>query len=220
VLSFVDELKPRYLFPFAGGAVYGGAKARLNPYYGVGTAEGFLKFAAGRLNGAKPVLLSEGVSFDLAAEEVIGDWVERTYNSEHDYIEEVAHQSGPFDEGGVFWVAPSERIDLTKMLTQARQKQATWQQRWQMKSEATYFIDAGEAKLYRLSLKDAQVTRVAEKDIEDPAYEIFRVPYSLLIGLLTGHYNWSNVKTQHVWFYRKPNVFDAELHVLMSYLQV
>jgi hypothetical protein len=89
-----------------------------------------------------------------------------------------------------------------------------------MKSEATYFIDAGEAKLYRLSLKDAQVTRVAEKDIEDPAYEIFRVPYSLLIGLLTGHYNWSNVKTQHVWFYRKPNVFDAELHVLMSYLQV
>ena len=46
------------------------------------------------------------------------------------------------------------------------------------------------------------------------------MPYSLLVGLLTRHYNYSNVKTQHMTFYRKPNVFNRDLHILMSFLQL
>lgn len=74
----------------------------------------------------------------------------------------------------------------------------------------------GEPLLYRFSLSDDAVTRVAEADIKDDVCEIFRVPYSLLIGILTGHYNWSNVKTQYVSFCRRPNVFNPDLHILMS----
>ena len=56
--------------------------------------------------------------------------------------------------------------------------------------------------------------------IEDEAYEIFRMPYSLLVALLTRHYNFSNVKTQHMTFFRKPNIFNPDLHILMSFLQL
>ena len=41
-----------------------------------------------------------------------------------------------------------------------------------------------------------------------------------MIGMLTRHYNYSNVKTQFINFYRQPDIFDAELHILMSHLHV
>ena len=102
----------------------------------------------------------------------------------------------------------------------ARQRQNDWQKRKNIESDSVFFIDVGQSDLYRLTLSDNSVTRVAENMIEDEAYEIFRMPYSLLVALLTRHYNFSNVKTQHMTFFRKPNIFNPDLHILMSFLQL
>lgn len=119
-----------------------------------------------------------------------------------------------------FWIAESEKIDLTKLLQRARQRQAVWQAKRNYSSTGAYFLDTGQRHLYRFQFANSDVTRVLETEISDPEYEIFRIPYPLLIGTLTGHYNWSNIKTQYVSFYRKPNVFNPDLHILMSYLQL
>lgn len=217
---FAETLRPQYLFPFAAGAIYGGARAKLYPYYGVGTCAEAIAYASKRVE-FKPLLLSQFCSYDFSTQTRSGgEYREVRYTDHLEYIEDIAKKPSQFDAGGHFWIAESERIDLTKLLQRARERQEVHQKRRGYVSDGAFFIDVGEPLLYRFSLSDDAVTRVAEADIKDDVYEIFRVPYSLLIGVLTGHYNWSNVKTQYVSFYRRPNVFNPDLHILMSYLQL
>lgn len=216
---FAEVMKPKWLFAFAAGAIYGGTRATLFPFYGVGTASEAIAYAQKRVK-FEPVLLSQKCSFDLNTGTREGNYQEITYTSELEYIREIANKKNIFSEGGLFYIAESERIDLTRLLQRARARQKAWQDRRQVISDAVFLLDVGEDTLYRFSLADTTVTRVKESEIDEPFYEIFRVPYSLLIGILTGHYNWSNIKTQHVSFYRKPNKFDPVLHLLMSFLQV
>ena len=216
---FAETLGAKRFFPFAAGALYAGAKARLFPYYGVGSCGEAVAYAQKRVK-IEPLLLSQRCSYDLSTGEYSGTYRETTYTDQLEYIEAVANTPSIFDQGGRFWVAKSERIDLTKLLQRARQRQMIWQQRRKYISDSAFFLDVGEPGLYRFHFGDDTVTRVRETEIKDPVYEIFRIPYSLLIGVLTGHYNWSNIKTQHVSFFRRPNIFNPDLHVLMSYLQV
>jgi len=219
VIRFAQALEPKFLFPFAGGAAYGGSKALLYPFYGVGTPQEAVRRAQVACN-ARPILLSERCAFDLASGRYTGTYVERSFETEKAYLQRIAAKPQPFDAGGLFYIAESERIDLSKLLQRARERQAAWQTKGR-NSTATYFLDVGEEELYRLSLADTRIARMREVEIAERGfYEIFRVPYPLLIGLLTGHYNWSNVKTQHVWFKRRPDHFDPDLHLLMSYLQL
>ena len=95
-----------------------------------------------------------------------------------------------------------------------------WQNKMNIVSEKAFYIDVGHECLYRMSLADDTVNLVKESEINDENYEIFRCSYSLFIGLITGHFNYSNMKTGLMSFYRKPDVFDPKIHTLMSYLQV
>jgi len=61
---------------------------------------------------------------------------------------------------------------------------------------------------------------VRETDIIDESYEIFRLPYELLLGLLICHYVWSNVNTQYMDFYRRGRDMDPDLMLLINFLQV
>jgi len=219
LVSFILTLEPRRVFLFSAEAIYGGAKALLHPYYGVGLAQEAVDYARDRYD-FEPVLLSEGCSFDISTGKAYGKFRERRYETEREYVKHISKTTGQFDEGGSFFISPSERINLTNLLTTARINQRKWQARLKTSSQATYFIDVGEEKLYRLSLTGPDVTRVRQSDISDASYEIFRIPYGLMVGLLTRHYNYSNVKTQHMSFFREPNRFDSELHILMSYLQL
>lgn len=220
LVDFVKTLEPKRLFPFPAGAVYGGKKALMYDYYGVGTVDEALPYLLERYDEAEIVLLSQRMSINLPDGEVKGTYNPLTYEDERRYLEDVAQQPGPFEKSGLFYVAPSERIDLTKMLLQARLRQQAWQERLKIDLESVFFLDVGEEYLYRLSLGDASVEKVRETDISDGSYEIFRMPYSLLIGMLTHHYNYSNVKTQHMMFFRKPDIYNPGLHILMSYLQL
>ena len=69
-------------------------------------------------------------------------------------------------------------------------------------SNKAYFIDVGHNHLYRLSLADDSVKMVKESEINDQNYEIFRCSYSLFLGMVTGHFNYSNIKTGLMSFYR------------------
>lgn len=220
MINYINTLEPHVAIPFAAGAIYGGKKARLSPYYGVGDQiEAVEKL--GQATHAKAISLSSQGIYDVDARKVIGPYRHKTYQTEQAYIEKIAEKPTPFDKGGTFYIAPSEQIDLTRLLKKAREKQSLWQKKKNLEYlNSVFLLDAGQEMLYRLCLADTSVTLVREKDITDPAYEIFRLPYSLLIGLLTAHYNYSNVKTQFLSFYRKPDVFNAELHILMSYLQL
>ena len=125
-----------------------------------------------------------------------------------------------FDEGGSFHIAKREQIDLTKLLSTARSKQYSWQNKRNIASNSAFYFDIGEKYLYRISLNSQEVLKIEKNKIKDQFYEIFILPYSLLVGICTGHYIWSNVKTQYMDYYRKPDVFDPDLHFLMNFFHV
>ncbi len=219
IARYVRTLEPRYVFCFAAGAIYGGPKARMLRYAGIGRSDEAIRLAK-EAREVRPVLLSEGCSYDFSTDTRVGVYRPIDLDTEAEYIEEIAAKRSKFDAGGTFYIAPEARIDLTKLLRSARAKQRHWQTLRGSRSEMTYFLDVGEPRLYRLSMRDDDVRRVEQPSASDEPYEIFRLPYPLLLGLLTQHYNWSNVKTQYVEFFRHPDVFDPELHILMSHLHV
>ena len=218
--KFCETLAPRRFFPFAAGAVYGGAKALDHPYYGVGSADEAIDYVRQRGITQEAVLMASRNTYDLMTQICDGTYVPENHAAAQDYLEDIAKRPGMFDEGQAFWIDPQYRVDMSPVLEQARLRQQEWQTRRKIVSDWAFYLDIGEELLYRLSLADTSVSRVREADITDDRYEIFRMPYALLVGLLTRHFNYSNVKTQHMRFYRQPNEFNADLHILMSFLQV
>jgi len=217
--KYIEALEPRVVAPIAGGLMAGGEKARCYVHSGLGRATEALERAARRFE-FEPVPLSAWNSYDTETSERSGAYVERTHASEADYVERLAGTPGLFDAGGAFHIAPSERIDLCNLLSLAKQKFDKWAAIKALDTRTVCFLDVGEATLYRIATDSQEVTRVARDAVADPRYEIFRLPYGLLVGLLTGHYKWSNVKTQHVMYFREPDQFDAALHQLMNHLHL
>lgn len=220
MLGFAKVIQPKRIFPFAAGAMYGAAKALNFEYYGVGTQQDAAEVLKEENIDSEVVLMSNLCSYDTKTDEISGKYENKTHLTEQEYIQDVATKPNKFQEGGKFFVDEEQQIDLTRLLKKARQNQKGWQDRKNVVSDKAFFIDVGQGYLYRLSLADLEVTTIKEEDINDDVYEIFRMPYSLMIGLLTAHYNYSNVKTQYMSFYRKPDDFDPDIHILMSFLQL
>ncbi len=220
-VKYIDALEPGIVIPIAGGVICGGEKARQYEYSGLSPRSDVVEYAKKHAASEfDAVLLSETNQFDTATGKRRGDYVEQTHDTEVEYIEELAEVPSMFSPGGEFHIAPGQRTDLTRLLTLARANQRKWQNIHKAHSDIAYFIDVGEERLYRLSLADDIVTRLPEQEIADERYEIFRMPYELLLGFLTRHYIWSNMNTQHVRFYRKAPEMDPSLMLLLNYLQV
>ena len=58
-----------------------------------------------------------------------------------------------------------------------------------------------------------------KNQIKDKSFEIYTMQYSLLLGLLTKHFVFSNV-VEDVEYYRSPNKHNKQLHFLMNFLSV
>lgn len=220
-IAYIEAFHPKYVIPFAGGIVCGGPKALQYSYSGIRPRSEVV--AAAREAVSYPfvgVMLSEGSRFDSGTGRVEGQYVEKTHETERAYLEKIAAKPSLFGAGGRFFVERSERIDLTRLLTVARQNMRRWQGIYNTTSAMPFYFDVGDSQLYRLSMGDDQVSRVAEGQITDDKYEIFRLPYELLLGILTRHYVWSNVNTQHMSFFRKGDPMDAELFRLINYFAI
>jgi len=217
--NYIMAFQPKWVVPIAGGVITAGEKARQYIYSGICSRSEVVDYALRDLDFV-PVLMSEGSQYDFATGEHVGDYEEKTYATEKDYLDTLACNPGMFSRGGLFYVEPSQRVDLTRLLGHARKTQRKWQETKRTTSDISYYFDVGEELLYRLSLGDDDVSRILESDITVERYEIFRLPYELLLGMLTRHYVWSNVNTQHMTFYRKGDEMDPDLMLMLNFLQV
>ena len=218
VLGYLRSISPDYFVSLTGGAAYGGDKALLMKYCGIGTTKEVIEFVEQSEVKVKALKLSESCSYDFETGVSEGQYIAHSYDTQLEYLKRIANIPVPFDKGGLFYVEPSEWIDLTPLFVSARKRQSEWQSRLNIESDSVFYIDTNQGWVYRFCLADETVQKL-DAPIDD-AYEKFTVPYGLMVGLLTRHYNYSNVKTQFIWFYRQPDVFNPDLHILMSYLQL
>ena len=237
MLKFIDSIKPKNVFPFAAGCVYGGKKAKQYAYYGVGTAQEGVKYCKDRNQNFTEILINGGEEYDFETQKSSAEFVPITHEDQHEYLERISKNKSIFDEefisdklekfyphnelsSDIFIIGKNYHQNLKRILKKARANQIRWQSKMNIVSDKAFFIDVGHKHLYRMSLADDTVETIKEEMIKDTNYEIFRCSYSLLMGLVTGHFNYSNVKTGLMSFYRKPDNFDPNIHILMSYLQL
>ena len=237
MFKFIDSIKPKNVFPFAAGCVYGGKKAKQYAYYGVGTAQEGVKYCKDRNQNFTEILINGGEEYDFETQKSSAEFVPITHEDQHEYLERISKNKSIFDEefisdkiekyyphnelsSDIFIIGKSYHQNLKRILKKARTNQIRWQSKMNIVSDKAFFIDVGHEHLYRMSLADDTVETIKEEQIKDSNYEIFRCSYSLLMGLVTGHFNYSNVKTGLMSFYRKPDDFDPKIHILMSYLQL
>jgi L-ascorbate metabolism protein UlaG (beta-lactamase superfamily) len=219
-LDYVNAVRPRYVVPFAGGIICAGDKARMYGYSGIRARSEVVAFAKDHAD-FDVALVSEGCIFDSESGEVAGKYIEKTHATEAAYIEELANMPSLFGPKGRFYVAESERIDLSRLLHSARLTQKRHQEEMGLTSKSHFYFDVGEEQLYGLCLADENVVRIRESEIpKDQEYEIYRMPYELLLGMLTRHYVWSNINTQHISFYRHMPQLDHDLLLVLNFLQV
>ena len=219
-VNYIKASKPKWVVPFAGGVISAGPKVYQYKYSGVKGRQEVVDYAL-KLVDFEPIMLDEGNSYDFKTGQRHGEYADRTYDSETNYLETLAQIPGNFGPKGFFHVEESQRIDLTRLLTLARKNQAKWQVTKATVSKIAYFFDVGEEYLYRLSLGDETVSRIKRQNITDAKYEIFGVPYELLLGMLTRHYVWSNVNAQYMTYFRKnSDGLDSDLMLMLNYLQV
>ena len=219
-VNYIKATRPRWVIPIAGGVICCGEKVYSYKYSGIRGREEVVEYARKNID-FEPIMLGELNSFDFASGERTGTYIDKTYETERDYLKKLAEMDGNFGEGGFFYVAPDQRIDLSRLLVLARKNQRKWQEIKATSSTIAYFFDVGQEHLYRLTLADDTVTRVKRLEIVDERYEIFTLPYELLLGMLTRHFVWSNVNTQYMTFYRhNDDGVDHDLMLLLNYLQV
>ena len=235
--NFIKSVKPKSVFPFAAGCVYGGEKALKYAYYGVGTAEEAVEYCKKKGQIFSEVLINGGEEYDFSTQKLSSEFIPISHKDQENYLNHLSKQKTVFDDdfineklekylphneigNEVFLIGKSFQQNLTRLLKKARSNQIKWQNKMNIVSDKAFYIDVGHKSLYRMSLADDTVELIQEKDIKDENYEIFRCSYSLFVGLITGHFNYSNMKTGLMSFYRKPDVFDPKIHTLMSYLQV
>lgn len=237
MFKFIDSIKPRNVFPFAAGCVYGGKKAKQYAYYGVGTAQEGIKYCKDKNQNFTEILINGGEEYDFETGKSSAEFIPITHDDQYEYLERISKNKSIFDEefisdklekfyphnelsSDIFIIGKSYHQNLKRILKKARSNQIRWQSKMNIVSDKAFFIDVGHEHLYRMTLADDTVETIKEEQIKDANYEIFRCSYSLLMGLVTGHFNYSNVKTGLMSFYRKPDVFDPKIHILMSYLQL
>ena len=237
MFNFINSTKPKKVFPFAAGCVYGGSKALQYQFYGVGTAVEAIDYCKNKNQKFQEILLNSNAEYDFETEKISEKFNNISHENQNDYLRDISKHKSIFDERfldekyekyfphsdempELFLIGKSYQVNLSRLLKKARFNQIRWQKKMNIVSDKTFFIDVGHDHLYRMNLSDDTVQLVRENEIKDENYEIFRCSYSLFIGLLTGHFNYSNVKTGLMSFYRKPDIFDPEIHTLMSYLQV
>ena len=235
--NFIDSVKPEAVFPFAAGCVYGGDKAKQYAYYGVGTADEAINYCKDKGQSFKEILLNSGSEYDFETNKSSSKFIPINHEDQLDYLHRISKKKSVFDEefitdklekiyphnelgSDIFIIGKSYHQNLKRVLKKARSNQMKWQKKMNIISDKAFYIDVGHEHLYRLSLSDDSVETVMENEIKDNNYEIFRCSYSLLIGLITGHFNYSNMKTGLMSFYRKPDIFDPKIHTLMSYFQL
>ena len=237
MFKFIDSLKPKSVFPFAAGCVYGGEKAKLYAYYGVGTANEAIKYCKDKGQKFDEILINSGEEYNFLTRKSSSEFKQISHQDQSEYLDSISKNKSIFDEkfvgdkldviyphtniaSDIFIIGKSHEQNLTRILKKARFNQIKWQDKMNIVSNKAYFIDVGHNHLYRLSLADDSVKMVKESEINDQNYEIFRCSYSLFLGMVTGHFNYSNIKTGLMSFYREPDEFDPKIHTLMSYLQL
>lgn len=220
-LKYIEVIKPKYVLPFAGEVVLGGDKAKnYSDTSGIGTKKNAVKYAQKFNKKFTPLLMSPGSIYDFKIKKMTGKFTDTNFKKLPKYMKKLENKSSKYELGGSFNITKKLELNLSFYLKRAIQNlNISRKKRNLILPKRIPYIQVDENFVYRLDLKKEDVIKLSKNKIKDKNYEVFRMPYSLMIGLLTRHFVFSNV-IEDINYYRKPNKYDDNLFMLMNFLAI
>ena len=214
-------MKPKFVIPFAGEVILGGLIAKqFNRFSGIGNKNDAIKFVKKYYKNFTPILLSPNCIFDLKTNKIYGKFQDTNFTKHKKYIDIISKKKSIYDDGGKFYVNQDLRINLLLLIRKAIKNINYQREKRGIQIPKTIpYLSTGNGQVFRLNLKKENVEILKESQIKDKNFEIFSMQYSLLLGLLTKHFVFSNV-VEDVEYYRSPNRYNERLHFLMNFLSV
>ena len=221
LLEYIKILKPKYVIPFAGEVLLGGKIAKsFEKFSGIGTKRDAIKYVKKFYKDFQAIFMSPGCVFNLKSNRVSGNFHDTNFSKHKDYINIIYKKNDIYDSGGKFYVDRNLQINLLPLLTKAIKNINYQRKKRKIKIPNTIpYLSTGNDKVFKLDLKNENVEILDKNQIKDKSFEIFSMRYSLLLGLLTKHFIFSNV-VEDIDYYRSPNKYNERLHFLMNFLSV
>lgn len=201
MVAVAKVIKPRYTMPFAGDFILGGSKYEMNEYNGVTTIGVAASYLYGR--DVQPFVLKHGETQDLAEQRFYTkDWEE---GITVEYEQELMAKPEYKFHGEV------SRM-LFREATYNMVKYQKWFNCWP--DYKVRFIGGDKVFNYDFSTGDVLV-ECKKPDLSCKMSE------GLFSEILQGKVHWNNAEIGFlIEFYREPNVYNPDVHVLLPFLHV
>ncbi len=221
LLKYVEILKPKFVIPFAGEVILAGKIAKsFHKFSGIGSKTDAIKYVKKYYKDFSPVLMSPNCIFDFKTGKVKGKFQDTIFGNHKKYVDLISRKKNIYDDGGKFYVNDNLQISLQMLMKKAIKNINFQRKKREIEIPNTIpYLSTGNGQVFKLDLKKEDVKILNQKQITDSRYEIFIMQYSLMLGLLTKHFVFSNV-VEDIGYYRSPNRYDERLHFLMNFMSV
>ena len=220
--KYIKKINPDYVIPFAGEVLMGGTKTSSYRFKGsgIGKKKDCTDYAKKKVK-FNYVLMSQKCTFDYKTKKFRGKFQDNNFSKYRKYLNLISKKKSKFEKNGKFYISKDYHIDLSKTLERALNNLTKNREKRKLKvPNRKVYIDVIEQDcIYELNMKNNKVIKRKNSQNLGNNYEIFKMNYSMLIGLITRHFTWTNIE-EDINYYRKPNIYDENLHFLMNFFSI
>ncbi len=207
-------LKPKYVMPFAGHYVLGGAHWFKNKYLGTTTWDYASRFL--KRKGFRTIVLNEGMVFDLKRGKVRGEYEPIDTESQQHYASmTIGTKNYPHESDEAV-----TKEWLLENLPIARAKLWAAQERLNCFPNLDIYLRT-RAGVFNIPLETRESFFLSEGCSKDIPYLACSMDDRLLKRILLRQAHWNNAEIGcHIDFFREPNDYSPDAHLLMSYFHL
>ncbi len=219
-IKYIQKINPDYVIPFAGEVLMGGSKTSVYSFdgSGIGKKKDCIENAKKKLS-FNYVLMSPKCTFDFKKKKFNGKFIDNEFKKYKKYLLKISKKRGKFEKNGEFYISKKYQLNLVKTLEKALLNLSRSRLKRKLPiPKRKVFLEVVEQKyIYELNLNNDKVVIHPKSKNLGKNFEIFKMNYAMLLGLITRHFTWTNIE-EDINYYRKPNTYDENLHFLMNFL--
>jgi UDP-MurNAc hydroxylase len=217
-LNFINEIRPKYVMPFAGTYVLGGKYAILQNFRGVPEIEEAASYFQNHINDETGVVLLNSYEFfDISNSKISMEYVPQDLLLKQKYIdEELSLKKYDYELDDM-----PDISDLSPLLAKSYERFEFKRVEINFKSQTVVLINLYENGWYLISL-DGNGSKIISdhSKVKIEKFVSFTLDLRLLKRLLMGpkFAHWNNAEIgSHINFERRPNIFERGLYHSMCF---